>query len=225
MTNQPPNRTASLNFEHEALAQGYTHIIGFDEAGRGPWAGPLVVGAVMLPLDAPDLAERLKNVRDSKKVSASHRVEMEQRIKETALAWGLGVVQADEISTRGLSYAQYKAMDLARDHLFATLQPPQPTTIFFLDHFQWPAMRGRYAMRSITHGDQLSLSIAAASILAKQYRDAIMHDLDVELPQYGFAQHKGYGTAAHLKALQTYGVSPVHRTNYAPVRAVGKRLL
>ena len=71
----------------------------------------------------------------------------------------------------------------------------------------------------------LQISIAAASILAKQYRDAIMHDLDAELPMYGFGQHKGYGTAAHLKALQTYGVSPVHRTNYAPVRAIGKRLL
>jgi ribonuclease HII len=115
-------------------------------------------------------------------------------------------------------------MDLARDDLFGALQTPQQTTIFFLDHFQWPAMRGQYAMRSITRGDQLSLSIAAASILAKQYRDDIMRDLDAELPMYGFAQHKGYGTAAHLKALQAYGVSPVHRMNYAPVRAIGKRL-
>jgi ribonuclease HII len=225
MSSTPPNRTASLSFEHEAHAQGFTHIIGFDEAGRGPWAGPLVVGAVLLPTTVPDLAERLKNVRDSKQVSAGLRAEMAMRIKATALAWGLGVVHADEISTRGLSFAQYKAMDLARDDLFAMHPTPQATTIFFLDHFRWPAMQGKYAMRSITHGDQLSLSIAAASILAKEYRDEIMRDLDTELPQYGFAQHKGYGTAAHLKALQTYGVSPVHRTNYAPVRAIQKRLL
>ena len=224
MSNTPPNRTASLSFEYEAHAEGYTHIIGFDEAGRGPWAGPLVVGAVLLPTHAPDLAERLRNVRDSKQVSAGLRVDMERRIKETALAWGIGVVHADEISTKGLSFAQYQAMGLARDDLFASLMTPQETTIFFLDHFKWPAMRGLYAMRSITRGDQLSLSIAAASILAKQYRDEIMRDLDAELPMYGFAQHKGYGTAAHLKALQTYGVSPVHRMNYAPVRAIGKRL-
>src|SRR5215213_5407445 len=114
MSNQRPNRTASLNFEHAARAEGYTHIVGFDEAGRGPWAGPLVVGAVLLPVDMPDLAERLRDVRDSKKVSAKLRAEMEQRIKDTALAWGLGVVHADEISSRGLSAAQYKAMDLAR---------------------------------------------------------------------------------------------------------------
>jgi ribonuclease HII len=225
MTSTPPNRTASLSFEQAALAEGYTHIIGFDEAGRGPWAGPLVVGAVLLPLDAPDLTDRLKNVRDSKQVSAKQRTDMEQRIKDTALAWGLGVVHADEISTKGLSAAQYKAMGLARDDLFTTLTPPKDTTIFFLDHFSWPAMRGVYAQRSITKGDQLSLSIAAASILAKQYRDAIMMDLDADLPQYGFASHKGYGTAAHLKALQIHGASRVHRTNYAPVRAVGKKLL
>ncbi len=225
MSKQRLNRTASLSFEHAARAEGYTHIIGFDEAGRGPWAGPLVVGAVLLPVDAPDLAERLRDVRDSKKVSARLRAEMDTRIKNTALAWGVGVVQADEISRRGLSFAQYQAMALARDALFAMLKPPQNTTVFFLDHFGWPAMNGLYGIRSITRGDQLSLSIAAASILAKQYRDTLMLNLDAELPQYGFAQHKGYGTAAHLRALQTYGVSPVHRTNYAPVRAVGKKLL
>lgn len=225
MSDQHPNRTASLSYEQAALAEGYTHIVGFDEAGRGPWAGPLVVGAVILPVNAPDLADRLKNVRDSKQVTPRQRADMEQRIKDTALAWGLGIVDADEISDKGLSAAQYKAMALARDHAFNMFMPPRDTTIFFLDHFRWPAMRGIYATRSITRGDQLSLSIAAASILAKQHRDAIMQDLDAELPQYGFARHKGYGTAAHLKALQTYGISPVHRTNYAPVQAIGKKLL
>lgn len=212
------NRTASLSFEDMYYAQGFDAIVGMDEAGRGPWAGPVVVGAVALPLERPDLRDLLFGVRDSKQMTPRQRTQLAETIKLVARAWGVGNASAAEISTLGLAPAISLAMQRALDAALADtgFEPDY----LFLDHVQWKGTT--LPQINLTRGDQLSLSIAAASILAKTWRDAYMHELDARYPDYGFASHKGYGTAVHRAALAQYGICPEHRTNYAPVMALMK---
>lgn len=207
-------KTASLVHERHYHRLGCQVIFGIDEAGRGPWAGPVAAAAVALPLQRNDLAKRLAGVRDSKAMRAGQRCLLVDKIKDTALAWGIGHSGADEIDRRGIVGATKAAMQRALDHaLGGGLEPD----CLFLDYMLWPERRD-IPQVSIVSGDRHSLSIACASVIAKVWRDGFMLELDARYPQYGFASHKGYGTAAHRQALERYGPSPCHRRHCKPVQ-------
>lgn len=209
-------KTASLQLERDLLAKGYRCIAGIDEAGRGAWAGPVVAGAVCLPLDRDDLAEALTGVYDSKQLSASMRESLVDRIQSTALAWGVGRAEADEIDTFGIVPATCLAMRRAVEH--AVDQFPRVDPDFLLiDMIRWRGFpRRQIPYQAVVRGDSLSLSIASASILAKVARDHWMIEYDAQYPQYGFAVHKGYGVPAHQAALRDFGTSPLHRRSWRP---------
>lgn len=212
-------RTASLQHERQYLAHGCANIVGIDEAGRGAWAGPVVAGAVCLPLTRKTLAADLAGVRDSKQMTPRQRTALAETIKQTAVAWGVGSASSAEIDTLGIVPATRLAMARALDQLHA-MQPGFAPDCLFLDSMPWPEAPVTCRLVSILHGDQHSLSIAAASVLAKTWRDAQMHDLDAQHPGYGLGAHKGYGTAGHQAALKALGASPAHRVTYQPVRDI-----
>lgn len=208
--------TASLGHERNFYTHGCQHIFGIDEAGRGPWAGPVSAGVVGLPLDRRDLPVVLKGVRDSKQMSARQREALVETIKTTALAWGVGYASAQQIDDLGIIPAIKLAMQMALDQAQQNsgIQPD----CLFLDYMLWPERRD-IPQICIVGGDRYSLSIAAASILAKVWRDAYMAEIAAQYPEYGFPEHKGYGTPQHQAALKAHGPSPIHRKSYAPVRA------
>lgn len=210
------NLTASLKHEHEYQQAGYQRIMGIDEAGRGPWAGPVAAGCVILPLERPDLSKVLQGVRDSKQMTYLQRMKTAETIKATAAAWGIGSSSAAEINTLGLTKAVKLAMQRAYEMALSDKPFTRPDCIF-LDYMTWAEM-GQIPQLSIVAGDNYSLSIAAASVLAKTWRDTYMLELDEKYPQYGFAKHKGYGTTHHRQALLEHGVCPEHRLNYKPIR-------
>jgi len=211
-------KTASLKFEVDLLAQGYHRIVGIDEVGRGAWAGPVVAGAVCLPLERDDLAQTLAGVYDSKQVSARAREALIDGIKSTALGWGIGSAEAAEIDAVGIVPATCRAMQRALDHMLEQFPQVQPDFLL-LDSIRWQELsQKKIAYQAIVHGDSLSLSIAAASVLAKVTRDSWMVEYDTQYPQYGFASHKGYGVPKHQAALREYGASPLHRMSFAPLR-------
>ena len=209
------DKTASLKHEREFFNRGFRCILGLDEVGRGPWAGPVVVGAVALPLERRDLTRRLKGVKDSKQMTDLQRTTLAVAIKEMALAWGIGEASAQEISDLGINPATQLAMQRALDAAL-NVDGFKPDCLF-LDYMAWPEVIEQFPQLSVVSGDQHSLSIAAASVLAKVHRDEYMITLSAEYPDYGFASNKGYGTAAHRAALAQHGVTPQHRTNYRPV--------
>jgi ribonuclease HII len=204
------NKTASLLYEHQFQQSGCTNIMGFDEAGRGTWAGPVAAGAVSLPLERKDLSKVLTGVRDSKQMTPRQRAQLVDRIKEIALAWGVGSASSGEIDEFGIVKATKLAMQ--RAYQMANFRPD----CILLDSLAWPEMN--IPQICLVKGDTLSLSIAAASVIAKVWRDEHMRQLDQQYPQYQFAAHKGYGTAKHLAALEQYGPSPIHRMTFAPLR-------
>lgn len=191
-------------------------ILGIDEVGRGPWAGPLVVGAVVLPEK-----HTIEGLTDSKKLSAKRRIELDLLIRQKALGWGLGWVHADEIDTLGLS----KALRLATIRAVEAVKVPYHEiiidgTINFLSETK----KGQY-VTTMPKADLLIPAVSAASIIAKVARDTYMEEQDTIYPSYGFASHVGYGTARHQQALLANGVTPLHRTSFAPIRkllAVGE---
>ncbi|MCD7880324.1 MAG: ribonuclease HII [Clostridiales bacterium] len=190
-----------LALEQEAHAQGYPLVCGVDEAGAGPLAGPVYAAAVILPetFDLPWL-------NDSKKVSPRRRERLFDQIKEQALAWSVASVDEREIDEINILNARMKAMDLAIGGL--SLRPD----LALVDGNQ---SRGISVLcRTVVHGDSLSASIAAASILAKVSRDRFMVELAKQYPQYRFEQHKGYGTALHYQMLEQYGPCPAHRMSF-----------
>lgn len=197
--------------ENTYFTQGYRKIFGFDEAGRGAWAGPVFAGAACLPLDREDLQDVLKGVRDSKQMTARQRGKMAEVIQQVALAWGVGSASSAEIDAYGIVPATHLAMKRALQ--MAQLEPD----FLLLDSLKWPEMEHIPHVRQ-PKADTLSLTVAAASVLAKVSRDELMQALDKQYPNYGFANHKGYGTAKHLAALQTYGPIDIHRTNFKPIR-------
>ena len=210
-------KTASLRHEKNYYAHGCKYIFGMDEVGRGPWAGPVTVGAVCLPVMRKDLLQKLEGVRDSKDMTPLQRSTLDQKIKDVALAWGIGSVSAKEIDEIGINPATKVAMQRALDQALqgAEIEPD----CLFLDYVLWPERRD-IPQVSIIGGDRHSLSIAAASVLAKVSRDEYMIEMDAKYPQYGFALHKGYGTAKHQAALEEYGPSPIHRMYYKPLQAL-----
>lgn len=191
-------------YEWEYWAAGKRWIIGLDEAGRGPIAGPLVVAGVCF---ASGFAH--EEIYDSKKLSEKKRGELFTEIKEQALAYHIVVIDEAAIDEKNIYRATQDAMQeivdrfVQKDMVLTDAMPLPQCTL------PWEAL---------IKGDQKSLSIAAASILAKETRDAIMREYDAQYPQYGFAKHKGYPTKAHIEALHRYGVLPIHRRSYGPVK-------
>jgi ribonuclease HII len=205
-----PKTFPGLALERRLWRQGWRWVAGLDEVGRGAWAGPVVAAAVILPADHPRLRAVLKGVTDSKLLSPRQRERLFDTIHAQAVAVGVGGAGANEVDRVGLLPATRAAMQRA----VAMLNPqPEALLVDAVDLSavvplpqQWPF-----------HGELLSLSIAAASIVAKVYRDRWMLGLDQRYPGYGFARHKGYGTAQHLAALIQLGVCDAHRLSYAPV--------
>jgi ribonuclease HII len=185
-----------------------------DEAGRGTWAGPVAVGVVCLPVAEKKLRTILSGVNDSKKLTPRMREQLVKRIKDVAVAWGVGSANSGEIDEEGIDAATRLAMKRALDMAMAN-RDFKPDCLF-LDSMLWPEMQ-HIPQVSIVDGDARSLSIAAASILAKVWRDEHMRELDKEYPQYEFGVHKGYGTAKHRALLKAYGPSPLHRMTFKPL--------
>lgn len=191
-------------YEAAARKQGYSLIAGADEAGRGSLFGPVYAAAVIL-----DLAKPIRGLRDSKQLSRERREVLAVRIRERAVAWAVATADAAEIDAINI----YQASRLAIKRAVSMLLPaPQ---YLLVDALQIDL---EIPQEGIIHGDALSPSIAAASILAKVDRDACLCDWDQQYPQYGFARHKGYPTPEHLEALALHGPTPHHRMSYAPVR-------
>ena len=212
-----PSRVSrpSLRHEREYYRAGCRIIVGIDEAGRGPLAGPVAAAAVALPLQRADLSKSLRGIRDSKQMTASQRRSAVATIKHIALIWGIGHSSPAEIDRDGIVRATQAAMQRA---LKAALESSvlQPDCLF-LDYVLLPERRD-IPQVSMIDGDQRSLSIACASVLAKVWRDDLMLALDRDYPGYGFAQNKGYGTPAHLRALRRCGPCAIHRLTFKPVR-------
>ena len=180
-------------------------IAGVDEAGRGPLAGPVVAAAVILDPDKPIIG-----LADSKKLSQKKRQQLEQLIIERALAFSIGRAEIEEIDQLNILWATMLAMQRAVDGLAI------PADRVLIDGNRVP--KGMNHALAIVRGDQTEPAISAASILAKQSRDRELLELDRVYPQYGFAKHKGYPTRAHIEALKLYGVSPIHRRSFGPVK-------
>lgn len=197
-----------LRFESELWAQGMTRVAGVDEAGMAPLAGPVVAGAVILPQ-----GYRLKGLDDSKKIlDEGRRLELAAKLKEDAVAWAAGFAQVEEIDRLNIYHAGLLAMRRAVEGLSVAPE------FCLVDARKIPDCRS--PQRGIIHGDALSLSIAAASIIAKTTRDLRMAELDAAHPGYGLASHKGYPTPEHLAALKRLGATSIHRRSFAPVREV-----
>lgn len=190
-----------LRYEREAIQEGYTPVCGIDEAGRGPLAGPVFAGAVILP---PGCI--IEGVRDSKQISEKKRELLFDVIQKKASAWGIGFATEKEIDELNILQATFLAMRRAVESL-----TPQPL-LALVDGNRTPPLPMK--VRTIVKGDACCESIAAASILAKVSRDRLMRQIDTIYPEYGFAKHKGYGTAAHRAALQKFGPCPVHRRTF-----------
>ncbi|HEY8499747.1 MAG TPA: ribonuclease HII [Clostridia bacterium] len=187
-------------YEIVARSSGFVNIAGIDEAGRGPLAGPVVAACVMLPEDLV-----IDGLDDSKKLTASMRDKLFDIIVEKAVAYGIGMVQHDEIDRINILNATKKAMMIAVSNL--SVKPDY----LIIDAVELPLP---IRQLSVCKADSLSVSVAAASIIAKVTRDRWMERIHKEYPQYGFDQHKGYGTQLHINAIKEYGLCPIHRRSF-----------
>ena len=202
---EPFSFQIGFDFEHQAIADGFAFIAGVDEVGRGCLAGPVVAAACILDTTKP-VPEGLN---DSKKLTEKQRTEIAAELRETAVAFAVGVVEAEEIdrinileATKVAMIKAIEALDPAADHiLIDALQ---------LKHLRTP-------QKAIIKGDSISYSIAAASVIAKTYRDNLMVEYHTVYPQYGFAGHKGYGAAIHRQAIKEHGPCPLHRMTFRGV--------
>ncbi|MHB8416535.1 MAG: ribonuclease HII [Myxococcales bacterium] len=192
--------------ERAARAEGAAVIAGVDEAGMAPLAGPVVAAAAILPEEL-----RPRELDDSKKLDPETRERLAAEVKTGAVAWAVGLATVEEIDRLNIYHAGLLAMRRAVEGL--AVRPD----VLLVDARQIPGVG--MPQRPIVHGDALSLSIAAASVLAKTHRDALMRELDGRYPGYGLSQHKGYPTPDHLEALARLGASAIHRRTFGPVRA------
>lgn len=191
-------------YEQRLRNQGYTLIAGIDEVGRGPLAGPVVAAAVILPEEF-----KLLGIDDSKKLTFRQREEFYHIIMEQAVGIGVGIIGNEEIDDFNIYEATKKAM------LSAVGQLPITPDFLLVDAVK---LHTPFPSEAIIKGDAKSISIAAASIIAKVTRDRLMIDLDKEFPQYQFAKNMGYGTKEHLSAIKEYGITPYHRKSFAPIK-------
>lgn len=197
--------TVGLDFEKQAADAGYRFIAGVDEVGRGCLAGPVVAAACILDLSKP----LPKNLNDSKKLTKTQRKKIAAQLREESVSFAVGQIEADEIDRINILEATKKAM-------LAAIGKLDPEADFLLiDALN--LKQSSLPQKAIIKGDAISASIAAASILAKTFRDQLMSDYDIEFPQYGFASHVGYGTAAHLDAIRKYGACSLHRKSFRGV--------
>ena len=197
-------RLCSSRFERAARKLGWTRVAGIDEAGRGALFGPVVAAAVIL-----NPKRRIVGLDDSKKLPSERRGELALRIREHALAWAIAEVDSSRIDAWNIYQASRQAMTAALQQL--AIVPDY----LLIDAMQLDVL---IEQKSLIKGDARSVSIAAASILAKTRRDERLDQLDADFPGYGLAQHKGYGTPVHLDALRRLGPTPLHRFSFAPVR-------
>lgn len=206
----------TLEYELEFWQAGHRVIAGLDEVGRGCLAGPVVAGAVVLPVGDRVLCNVLRaaGLRDSKQLSAAQREALVPLIEEVALAVALGEASPREIDAHGIAPASRLAMMRALHAL------PCPPTALLLDAFPLPEA-SHYPQRAIVRGDDAALSIAAAAVVAKVYRDRLMVELDRQFPGYGFASNKGYAAPHHRAALQTLGATAIHRLTWKPFQEWG----
>ncbi|PLR87487.1 MULTISPECIES: ribonuclease HII [Bacillus] len=196
----------ALMSQHEKRihSEGFQLIAGIDEVGRGPLAGPVVAAAVILPDDF-----YLPGIDDSKKLTEQKREEYDEYIRSYAVNIGIGRIEAEEIDRINIYEATKKAMLSA----VAQLNPKPDYLLIDAVKLETP-----YPYEAIIKGDGSSMTIAAASIVAKVYRDRLMKEASIQYPHYHFSKNMGYGTKEHLEAIQTYGISPYHRKSFAPVR-------
>jgi ribonuclease HII len=194
-----------LDFEQLAHNEGFRFVAGIDEVGRGCIAGPVVAGACILDASKPLPV----GLNDSKKLSAKQREEIAAELRETAVAYSIGQVEADEIDRINILEATKVAMRIA----IAALLPAADYLLIDALHLKGTSL----PQRAIIKGDSISASIAASSILAKTYRDDLMTAYDTEFPQFGFAGHKGYGCASHYTAIRSHGPCWLHRKTFKGV--------
>lgn len=192
-------------YERKLYQKGFVRLAGIDEAGRGPLAGPVVAAAVILP-------QRFRNpgIRDSKQLTPARRLELYARIYRLSVSVGVGIVDAMEIDRINILQASLLAMSMA----VRNLNPP-PDYLLVDGNFPMPL---NLPQRPIPHGDALSISISAASIVAKVTRDRLMERYNEDYPQYGFAGHKGYATRVHREAIRRHGCCPIHRRTFHGVK-------
>ncbi len=191
----------NLKYENEYWQSGYRHVCGVDEAGRGPLAGPVVAAAVIFPQHF-----WLASINDSKKISEALREKLYDDIYKSAVAVGVGIVSPEEIDRVNILQATLSAMRMSVEAL--SVRPD----VVLVDGRDVP--QASVPCKAIVKGDSLSLTIAAASIIAKVTRDRIMKQYDLQYPQYGFARHKGYGTRDHRERILRFGASPIHRQSF-----------
>lgn len=189
-------------YENKLHESGLKYIAGIDEAGRGPLAGPVVVGVAIMKPDS-----FIEGINDSKKISESKREKLYEQITEEALAWSVGIVTEKEIDELNILNATKKALEKALDCLEIK---PDRILVDALEHIDTKGV----PYTSVIKGDAKIYSISAASIIAKVTRDRIMREYDEVYPEYGFAKHKGYGTAAHIGAIKEHGPCPLHRRSF-----------
>lgn len=201
--------TKICSFERQLYTKGLTNIVGIDEAGRGPLAGPVVAAAVILPENF-----KLLGLTDSKKLSAKERNEFYHIIKKEAISYHVSMISNEEIDQINILEATKKAMRTALATLTVNIDHVLIDAVN-LDPLPYPS-------DVIIKGDETSVSIAAASILAKVTRDQFMDKIHHQYPMYGFNSHKGYGTKLHIESLKKYGISPYHRKSFSPVQSAMK---
>ena len=211
------NKQDAPNYDEERklIAAGYQRIVGCDEAGRGAWCGPVVAAAVILPNNIS--SEWISQVRDSKMLDTGEREVLYGRITSEAVCWAVGIIDHQEIDSVGILNATKRAM------LEAVSSLPVLADFLLIDYVRLPVME--MPQKSIVHGDIHCLSIACASIIAKVTRDRVMESLDKQYPGYFLAKHKGYGTSQHMAKILSYGVLPIHRRSFAPIKKRLKYLL
>ncbi len=198
------NPACGWALEDAARRRGALRIAGVDEVGRGPMFGPVVAAAVILSQSCS-----LQGLNDSKKLTEKKREALEPEIRANAVTWAIAAVDVETIDRINIRRASLLAMRRAVEQLALT---PDYLLIDGVDTIDWPCKQ-----QTVVKGDATSFSIAAASVLAKVYRDRLLVELDKQYPGYGLARHKGYGTPAHLEALARLGPTPLHRKSYSPV--------
>jgi ribonuclease HII len=198
-----------LYFEERLWNAGISHIAGIDEAGRGALAGPVAAAALILP-PKTSIQDVLDGLHDSKKLSTGERTYWSDRLRNEALAWGIGFATHDEIDSRGIIPATRQAAQRAMANLLVSAEH------LILDYLFLPDCE--IPQTALVKGDARSLSVAGASILAKTARDKLLVEMEFDYPGYSFAEHKGYGTPRHLQALHRLGPCPIHRYSFAPIK-------
>ena len=204
-TNQKEIKISLFEFDKDFYNKGLSFVSGVDEAGRGPLAGPVVAAAVILPKDI-----FIDGVNDSKKLTEKKRNILFEEIKQKAFSYGIGIVDAKTIDEINILQATFLAMRKALEQLSV-----KPDLVLVAGNHTIPNLQNK--QQAIVSGDAKSASIACASILAKVTRDNMMYEYAKQYPQYNFQKHKGYGTKAHLDAIQKHGPCPIHRMTFAPL--------